>query len=73
MNIYKIVMNDDKPTRVIDYVLHKKFFSQGEFQDMCKEALSECSDRNTVYLKARLITKFGFQAVAPVGLFEFND
>lgn len=50
----------------------KKLFTQDEFYNICKEALSKCEDKTMYDLKNEL-KKFGFAKINSVAKFEFTE
>ncbi|AZV43654.1 hypothetical protein BAOM_3045 [Peribacillus asahii] len=80
MYVYRIVeeeineeMEDGFATD-FSYVTHEQKFSEVEFEDMCKKAIT-MSEEKTVYsfyLIKILCSEFGFEKLNPVASFQYT-
>jgi hypothetical protein len=63
----------DEPNYIVEYITHKKQYTNIELNDICTKALLDCKFKNSFDLKLRLIKQYGFEDLKIESQFEFEE
>lgn len=80
MYVYRIIEEEineemeDGYTTDFSYVTHNHKFTEVEFYDICKKAISMCEEKTvySFYLIDILCNEFGFEKLNPVASFQYT-